>query len=144
MLKRVYSACEVLGDSFVQRFTSNDLQQATTIVTSMGTLSDKPLASDFLSDFCAKIEAAGVPAFKGVKLSLCYDALDLLHSGEQFRGCLEQGGKLLAAAIIAAVYAIASKEAAPLPFLGWLSELSGYPKAVIHAQAESVICFVLS
>ncbi len=52
----------------------------------------------------------------------------------------------IAAALITAAFAIAAPPAkvkASLPFLAWLSELSGFPKEVIKSQAASILQHVM-
>ncbi len=93
-------------------------------------------------------QQAGLKAFAAVEVEVCHTVLQLLYEDgtAQFRGAIERGGRLMAAAVIAAAFAIAAPPAdvqASLPFLSWLAELSQYPREVIKSSAAAILQHVL-
>lgn len=89
-------------------------------------LSTETLVSTYLQEFQDIISTQrsrqDIPC-----LSLCHSILDLMYEGGRFRGLLNKGGKLQAAAILATAYAIGANSAdlGKPPFLAVLSSVSG-------------------
>lgn len=143
------TACSALGESFSASHSSSRLLEAAATVQSevAAAAPRRQLTSDHLLDMHCKIQEAGLAAFQGVALDTCYNVLELLYASADYRRSqpLECGGKLLAAAIIAAAFAITVQPArvSTLPFLSWLSDLSKHPKEVIQAQTAQVVTYLL-
>jgi hypothetical protein len=55
----------------------------------------------------------GLPEMQYVKLQLCYTVCDVLLCSTHFAGLLANGGKLMAAAILAASWMIQVRQALP-------------------------------
>ncbi|GAB4816584.1 hypothetical protein N2152v2_003630 [Parachlorella kessleri] len=149
-LVRIYRAAGVvLGPEFEQRFSSNDLVQMEAIVAqAVGPVEPRRNTITFLKEYFQQIQQAGIKAFNSIEIDVCYVILELLYidGAGQFKGTIDRGGKLMAAALITAAFAIAAPPAevkASLPFLAWLSELSGFPKEVIKSQAASILQHVM-
>ena len=148
ILKEVYAtACSALGDSFTASHSSSRLLEAAAIVKCEVKAGKQQLTSDHLLDMHCKIQEAGLATVQSVALDTCYAMLELLYASTDYRRSqpLECGGKLLAAAIIAAAFAMTVQPArvSTLPFLSWLSDLSKHPKEVIKAQTEQVVLCLL-
>lgn len=135
--------CKALG----QPLSLDKLASAVKVVKGNVALSEQQLTSHHLTKMHAVISHAGLAVFEPVKLDICYAILDLLYASEGFRASkpLESGGKLLAAAIIGAAFAIAVRpdKVVSLPLLSWLCDLSAYPKEVVRTQAEQILTYVL-
>ena len=149
-LRTVYTAaCSALEASFSSSFSSGQLQEACTIIKSEVKCLTKSqcLTTDYLLDIHSKIGEAGLATFKCVRLETCFMIQDLLYASKDYRRSqpLECGGKLLAATIIAAAFAISVPPATitTLPFMSWLSDLCMHPKEVIKAQTEQVLAYLL-
>lgn len=149
-VEEVYNkACLALGDSFSAFHSSSRLFEAAAIAKCEvpATATRRQLTSDYLQEMHCKIQEAGLATIHCVALDTCYNVLELLYASADYRRSqpLECGGKLLAAAIIAAVFAITVQPArvSTLPFLSWLSDLSQHPKDVIKAQTAQVIACLL-
>lgn len=143
------TACSALGESFSASHSSSRLLEAAAMVQSevAAAATRRQLTSDHLLDMHCKIQEAGIAAFQCVALDTCYNVLEILYASADYRRSqpLECGGKLLAAAIIAAAFAITVPPArvSTLPFLSWLSDLSKHPKEVITAQIAQVVTYLL-
>ena len=147
-VEEVYkTAGSALGDSFTASHSSSRLLEAAAIVKCEVQATRRQLTSDYLREMYCKIQEAGLATFQCVALDTCYNFLELLYASADYRRSqpLECGGKLLAAAIIAAAFAITVQPArvSTLPFLSWLSDLSKHPKEVIKAQTAQVIACLL-
>lgn len=136
-------ACKLLELSF----TCDKLVDAVKIVKSHIPVSEQQLTSDHIKTMHQVICNSGLAFFEPVKLNICYAILDLLYASADFRASkpLECGGKLLAAAIIGAAFAIAVKpdQVVSLPLLSWLCDLAAYPKEVVRTQTEQILVYVL-
>ena len=141
------TACSALGDSFSASHSSSRLLEAAAIVKCEVQATRRQLTSDYLLEMHCKIQGAGLATIRCVGLDVCYNILELLYASADYRRSqpLECGGKLLAAAIIAAASAVTVQPArvSTLPFLSWLSDLSKHPKEVIKAQTAQVIACLL-
>lgn len=149
-LKTVYTAaCSNFEASFSTSYSSGKLQEACTIVKSEVRFltTTQCLTTDYLLDMYCKIGKAGLATFECVKLETCYMIQELLYASKDYRRSqpLECGGKLLAATIIAAAFAITVPPAkvSTLPFMSWLSDLCMHPKEVVKAQTEQVLSYLL-
>lgn len=148
LVEEVYTtACSALEDSFSASHSSSKLVEAAAIVTREVQATRQQLTSDYLQEMHCKIQDAGLATFQCVALDTCYNILELLYASADYQRSqpLECGGKLLAAAIIAAAFAMTVQPArvSDLPFLSWLSDLSKHPKEVIKAQTAQVIACLL-
>lgn len=147
-VEKVYKkACSALGDLFSASHSSSRLLEAAAIVKFEVQATRRQLTSDYLLELHCKIQEAGLASFQCVALDTCYNILELLYASADYRSSqpLECGGKLLAAAIIAAAFAVTVQPArvSTLPFLSWLSDLSKHPKEVIKGQTAQVIACLL-
>ena len=147
-VEEVYkTACSALGDSFSATHSSSRLLEAAAIVKCEVQATRRQLTSDHLLEMHIKIQEAGFACFQCVALDTCYNILELLYASADYRRSqpLDCGGKLLAAAVIAAAFAVTVQPAgvSTLPFLSWLSDLSKHPKEVIKAQTAQVIACLL-